>query len=54
MSAGTRTETDSLGSREVPDDVYWGVNTLRALENFPITSVPISVYPDLIEALAQD
>jgi aspartate ammonia-lyase len=52
VSAGTRTETDSLGSREVPSDVYWGINTLRALENFPITSVPISVYPDLIEALA--
>ncbi|KQO63199.1 aspartate ammonia-lyase [Curtobacterium sp. Leaf261] len=48
----TRTETDSLGHREVPVDAYWGVNTLRALENFPITSVPISVYPDLIEALA--
>ncbi len=48
----TRTETDSLGSREVPADAYWGINTLRALENFPITSVPIAVYPDLIEALA--
>nr|WP_245631636.1 aspartate ammonia-lyase [Curtobacterium ammoniigenes] len=48
----TRTETDSLGSREVPANAYWGVHTLRALENFPITSVPISVYPDLIEALA--
>ena len=48
----TRTETDSLGSREVPADAYWGINTLRALENFPITSVPIAVYPDLIEAFA--
>ncbi len=51
-AARTRTETDSLGEREVPADAYWGVNTLRALENFPITSVPIAVYPDLIEALA--
>ncbi|WP_439694248.1 aspartate ammonia-lyase [Curtobacterium sp. SP.BCo] len=48
----TRTETDSLGSLEVPADAYWGINTLRARENFPITSVPIAVYPDLIEALA--
>ena len=51
MTTTTRTESDSLGSREVPNDAYWGINTLRALENFPITSVPIAVYPDLIEAL---
>jgi aspartate ammonia-lyase len=51
-AARTRTESDSLGSREVPADAYWGINTLRALENFPITSVPIAVYPDLIAALA--
>jgi aspartate ammonia-lyase len=29
-----------------------GVHTLRAVENFPITSTPISIYPDLINALA--
>ncbi|WP_420364103.1 aspartate ammonia-lyase [Curtobacterium aetherium] len=50
-SAATRTETDSLGSREVPVDSYWGINTLRAMENFPIASVPIAVYPDLVAAL---
>ncbi len=44
----TRTETDSLGSVEVPADAYWGVHTMRALENFPISKRPISVYPDLI------
>ncbi|AWB96812.1 aspartate ammonia-lyase [Agromyces badenianii] len=48
----TRTETDSLGSVEVPADAYWGVHTMRALENFPISKRPISVYPDLIVALA--
>ncbi|HET6616232.1 MAG TPA: aspartate ammonia-lyase [Gemmatimonadota bacterium] len=32
----TRTEKDSLGSREVPADVYWGIQTLRATENFPL------------------
>jgi aspartate ammonia-lyase len=48
----TRTETDSLGSVEVPADAYWGVHTMRALENFPISKRPISVYPDLIRALA--
>ncbi|WP_307803053.1 aspartate ammonia-lyase [Frigoribacterium sp. PvP032] len=48
----TRTETDSLGSREVPADAYWGIHTARALENFPISQRPISVYPDLVIALA--
>ncbi|MCP2371504.1 aspartate ammonia-lyase [Agromyces terreus] len=48
----TRTETDSLGSVEIPADAYWGVHTMRALENFPISKRPISVYPELIVALA--
>ena len=48
----TRTETDSLGSVEVPATAYWGVHTMRALENFPICKRPISVYPDLVVALA--
>lgn len=47
-----RTEHDLLGDRDVPADVYYGVHTLRALENFPITGIPISVYPELINALA--
>ncbi|WP_127795184.1 aspartate ammonia-lyase [Agromyces sp. LHK192] len=49
----TRTETDSLGEVEVPADAYWGVHTMRALENFPISKRPISVYPELVVALAQ-
>src|SRR5699024_12554611 len=32
----TRTETDSIGSLEIPDTAYWGVHTARANENFPI------------------
>jgi aspartate ammonia-lyase len=48
----TRRETDSLGSRDVPAEAYWGIHTLRALENFPIANRPISVYPELVEALA--
>jgi aspartate ammonia-lyase len=47
-----RTEHDLLGDREVPADAYYGVHTLRALENFAITGIPISVYPELIKALA--
>jgi aspartate ammonia-lyase len=47
-----RSEHDLLGDRDVPAHVYYGVHTLRALENFPITGSPISVYPELIKALA--
>ena len=48
----TRTEHDLIGFREVPEDAYWGVHTLRALENFPITGIPIGSSPHLVEALA--
>ena len=47
-----RSEHDLLGNRDVPIDAYYGVHTLRALENFPITGTAISIYPDLIRALA--
>ncbi len=49
----TRTETDSLGSMEIPLGVYWGIHTARALINFPITRRSISNYPDLVRALAR-
>lgn len=49
----SRTEHDLLGNREVPTDAYYGVHTLRAVENFAVTGIPISHYPDLIRALAQ-
>src|SRR5260221_14057168 len=50
--APTRNEHDLLGDRAVPADAYYGIHTLRALENFPITGTAISIYPDLIRALA--
>jgi len=37
-------EHDLLGEREVPANVYYGVYTLRALENFSISGIPISKY----------
>src|SRR5690349_24300058 len=53
MTAGLfRSEHDLLGDREVPVQAYYGVHTLRAVENFPITGTPISIYPELIKALA--
>jgi aspartate ammonia-lyase len=48
----TRTEHDLLGEREVPAEHYYGIQTLRALENFDITGIPISHYPRLIYSLA--
>ena len=52
MSRPVRIEHDLLGERAVPADAYYGIHTLRALENFPITGMPISIYPDLVSALA--
>jgi aspartate ammonia-lyase len=52
-SAGaTRREHDLLGDRDVDAGAYYGVHTLRALENFPISGSPISTHPDLVVALA--
>jgi aspartate ammonia-lyase len=48
----TRVEHDLLGEREVPDEALYGIQTLRALENFPITGVPLREFPSLIDALA--
>ncbi len=48
----TRSEHDLLGEREVPFEALYGVQTLRALENFPITGIPLREFPVLIEALA--
>lgn len=47
-----RMEHDLLGEREVPMDAYYGVHTLRALENFSISGIPISTYPNMVRALA--
>ncbi len=52
MSPGIRIEHDLLGDREVPADAYYGVHTLRATENFPISGIPLSANPELITALA--
>ena len=49
----TRKEHDLLGEREIPDAALYGVQTMRALENFPITGVALREFPELIIALAQ-
>ena len=45
-----RIEKDFLGTMEIPKDVYYGIQTMRAKENFPITG--LTVDPELIRALA--
>ena len=46
----TRTEFDSIGSMEVPADAYYGVQSLRAMQNFQITGRKL--HPKFIESLA--
>lgn len=48
----TRLEHDLLGDYKVPIDAYWGVHTARAVDNFPISGVPIGHYRSLIRSLA--
>ncbi|MCD6162690.1 MAG: aspartate ammonia-lyase [candidate division Zixibacteria bacterium] len=52
ISGRTRTEHDLLGEREVPYEFYYGVQTLRALENFNISGVSLTLFPALIISLA--
>ena len=48
----TRIEHDLLGERSVPADALYGVQTLRALENFPISGTYVGQFPTLVAALA--
>ena len=52
MAQATRVEHDLVGDKEVPTDAYYGVHTVRAVENFAITGSTIAQFPDLIAALA--
>ena len=47
-----RTESDSLGPKQLTRETVWGIHTARALENFPITGVPLAHFPELVQALA--
>ncbi|BCB05575.1 aspartate ammonia-lyase [Bacillus sp. KH172YL63] len=50
VAARYRIEKDFLGEKEVPEDVYYGIQTLRAVENFPVTGYKI--HKEMIDALA--
>jgi aspartate ammonia-lyase len=49
---GFRLEHDSLGQREISNQAYYGVQTLRAMENFAISGVFVRNFEHLIEGLA--
>ena len=51
MSNKTRIEEDLLGKREVPADAYYGVHTLRAIENFYISDRTINDVPEFIRGM---
>ena len=46
-----RVEVDLLGEREVPNDAYWGIHTLRAIENFNISRNTISDVPEFVRGM---
>ncbi|WP_417264473.1 aspartate ammonia-lyase [Celeribacter sp.] len=52
MTEPTRTEEDNLGEVVLPKDCLWGIHTQRAIENFPISGIPLNHFPEFIKALA--
>jgi aspartate ammonia-lyase len=52
ISAQTRTESDLLGEKQIPSNAYYGVQTMRALENFQVSGVTTKFYPDYVKAFA--
>ena len=52
ISGRTRKEHDLLGEREVPYEFYYGIQTMRALENFNISGISLAHYPLVLESLA--
>ena len=47
-----RLEHDLLGERQVPADAYYGIQTLRGVENYDITGITLAHFPNFIKALA--
>ena len=52
VTGKTRIEHDLLGEREIPREVYYGIQTVRAIENFNISGIKLSLYPQLVAAFA--
>lgn len=51
MRATKRIEEDLLGAREVPLEVYWGIHTLRAIENYQISGTTIAEEPEFVRGM---
>ena len=49
-SQPARIEHDCIGSAAVPANVYWGIHTLRAINNFPVSGITVSDHPEIIRA----
>ncbi|MDK9645355.1 aspartate ammonia-lyase [Propionibacterium freudenreichii] len=49
----TRIEVDLLGKREVPEDKYYGIHTVRALENFQLSGDTMNDVPEFIRGIVQ-
>jgi aspartate ammonia-lyase len=52
VAATWRREHDSLGEREISDSAYYGVQTLRGMENFPLSGIPLSHFSHFVRSLA--
>lgn len=52
LSGKTRVEHDLLGDKNVPEEYYFGVQTMRAMENFNISRVRLWFFPNMIKGLA--
>jgi len=52
MTFELRTEEDSLGTKELSADCLWGIHTERAIENFPISGIPVAHFPEFVRSLA--
>ena len=53
MTKATRTEEDLLGTREVPLEAYWGIHTLRAMENFQISGSVVGDEEAFVRGMVQ-
>ena len=53
MTKATRTEEDLLGTREVPLEAYWGIHTLRAMENFQISGAVVGDEEAFVRGMVQ-
>ena len=52
LTTAVRREHDLLGERDVPLSAYYGVQTLRSVENFPISGLPLKNFKHFVDALA--